>query len=321
MHESDSWKIDFFQAIAIATDHQIPSRLPPLTALRAFESAARNQSFTKAAQELYLTQSAISRHIRSLEDFFGVALFYRDHRAVTLTPNGEAYMREVVEAFARINLATRRLKASGRQNILNLQAYSTFAMYWLIPRLGKFQEINPEVDVRLTASVAPLDFEHSDIHASIRTVTGAPPEDIRGDKLFEYKLIAVARPDAAKMWRLREPDDLSQVNMLHSLARPEDWGVWLASAGATNVSLGRGMKFESSAMAYRAAELGLGVAIAQSFLIQDELRKGSLAQVLDHAAPSERKYYLLSSPRHYGNAALELFRSWLLSELTIAPTA
>ncbi len=296
------------------------SHLPPLAALKAFESAARHRSFTKAAQELFVTQSAVSRHIRNLEDLFGISLFYRDHRAVTLTPEGEAYMYEIVEAFARIDLATRKLKVSGRQNILNLQAYSTFAMYWLIPRLGKFQQINPEIDVRLTASTAPLDFDHSDIHASIRTVNGPVTNDIRGDRLFDYRLITAGGPAVLSgQPPLREPDDLKNATLLHSLARPEDWGVWLNAVGASDVPIERGMRFESSAMTYRAAQQGLGIAIAQSFLIQEELRKGSLVQVFPHEVPSERTYYLLSSPRHVGDVALELFRKWLLDELGADP--
>lgn len=302
--------------------HPALSRLPPLTALRAFESAARHRSFTKAAQELFLTQSAISRHVRSLENLFGVPLFYRDHRAVSLTPDGEAYMREVVEAFAKIDLATRRLRFTGRQNVLNLQSYSTFAMHWLIPRLGRFQEIHPEIDVRLTASLAPLDFEHSDVHASIRAVIGRPGDDVRSDPLFDYRLIAVGGPAAATgKWPLRTPHDLRNATLLHSLPRPEDWGVWLAAVGASEVLTDRGMKFESSAMAYLAARQGLGIAIAQSFLVQEELRRGELTQVFPHEVPSERRYYLLSSPRHVGDPALEAFRTWLLDELPRAAGA
>lgn len=303
------------------------ARLPPLTALRAFESAARHQSFTKAAQELYLTQSAVSRHVRNLEESFGIPLFYRDHRAVTLTPEGEAYMHEVVEAFARIDLATRKLKSSGRRNVLKLQAYTTFAMNWLIPRLRRFQDLNPEIDVRLTASVEPVDFDHSDIHAAIRTCTGPWQAGVRGDKLFDSWLIAVGGPQSlADHASLRQPSDLRHVTLLHSLARPADWSVWLRSAGAEDVDPDKGMKFESSAMAYLAAQQGLGIAIAQSVLVQEELRKGTLIQVFPHIARSDRTYYLLSSPRHVGDPALDLFRKWLLAELpqetdAPAPTA
>lgn len=299
------------------------SRLPPLTALRAFEAAARHRSFTKAAQELFLTQSAISRHVRNLESLFGLALFYRDHRAVTLTADGEAYMREVVGAFSRIDLATRRLRTAGRQNVLNLQVFSTFAMHWLIPRLGRFQDANPEIDVRVTASVAPLDFEHSDIHASIRAVTGDWDDpSIRGDQLFEYRLIAIASPGALSKWPIRMPADLRNATLLHSLARPEDWRVWLEAVGASEVLTDRGMKLESSAMCYLAAQKGLGIAIAQSFLVEEELRNGALVKVFPNEVPSERKYYLLTAPRHLHDAALGVFRRWLLDELKApAPAA
>jgi LysR family glycine cleavage system transcriptional activator len=292
------------------------SRLPPLTALRAFECAARHESFTKAAQELCLTQSAISRHIRNLEELFGIPLFFRDHRAVTLTPEGQAYMHEVVEAFSRIDLATRKLKSSGKQNVLKLHAYTSFAMNWLIPRLRRFQDVNPEIDVRLTAFVAPLDFDHSDIHAAIRTDAEQWQAGIRADKLFGTWLVPVGGPrPSLGNYSLRQPSDLRNVTLLHSLARPADWSIWLKSAGVDDVDPDRGLKFESSAMAYLAAQQGMGIAMAQTALVQEELRKGSLTQVFPHLARSDRTYYLLSSPRHVGDEALELFREWLLAEL------
>ncbi|MGP1614222.1 MAG: transcriptional regulator GcvA [Pollutimonas bauzanensis] len=292
------------------------SRLPPLTALRAFESAARNQSFTKAAQELFLTQSAISRHIRNLEELFGMPLFYRSHRMVTLTPEGHTYMHELVGAFARIDLATRKLRSSGKQNVLNLHAYTSFAMNWLIPRLPKFLSVNPEIDVRLTASTAPLDFDQSDIHAAIRTIPGDLKEGVRADKLFNSWLIAVGGPrEILSRWPLNHPGDLRNVTLLHSLARPDDWNVWLKSVGVHDINPAKGMKFESSAMAYLAAQQGLGIAIAQNFLVQDDLRKGLLTQVFPNTELSDRSYYLLSSPRHEGSSALETFRQWLLAEI------
>jgi len=292
------------------------SRLPPLNALRAFEAAARHRSFTKAAEELCLTQSAISRHVRNLEDLFGIQLFYRHHRAVTLTPGGQMYMHEVVEAFSRIDLATRRIKSVGRQNILNLHVYTTFAIHWLIPRLKKFKDMNPEIDLRLTASVAPLDFDHNDIHAAIRTTAGNWEDGIRADKLFDSWLIPVGGSGASlEKWALREPNDLRHTTLLHSLSRAADWSVWLKSVGANDVDPEGGSRFESSAMAYLAAQEGMGIAIAQSFLVQEELRRGSLTQVFPHSTRSDRTYYLLSSPRHVGASALEVFRTWLLAEL------
>jgi len=291
------------------------SRFPPLAALRAFESAARHRSFTKAGEELFLTQSAVSRHVRNVEEYFGVPLFFRNHRAVTLTPEGEMYMRELVEAFSRIDLATRRVKHSGRQDILNVHAYTTFAMQWLIPRLKKFHDTNPEVDVRLTASVQPIDFDRADLHCAIRTAPGDWGGEIRADKLFDSWLIPVGAPNAEAEWTLRQPGDLRHATLLHSLARAGDWRLWLDAAGEPGIDADRGLKFESSAMAYLAAQQGMGIAIAQSFLVQDELRKGSLVRIFPQTTRSDRTYYFLSSPRYLGHSALEVFREWLLTEL------
>lgn len=294
------------------------SRSPPLAALRAFEAAARHRSFTKAGEELFLTQSAISRHVRNIEDYFGVPMFFRSHRAITLTPEGDQYMRELVDAFARIDLATRRVKHAGRQDILTVHVYTTFAMQWLIPRLKRFQDTNPEVDVRMTASLQPVDFNHDNIHCAIRTSPNDWGKSVRADKLFDSWLIPVGAP--ATVAGLREPRDLRNATLLHSLARIGDWRLWLNAAGAADIDADRGLKFESSAMAYLAAAKGMGIAMAQGFLVQDELRRGSLLKVFPQTVQSDRTYYLLSSPRYLGHPALEVFRDWLLAELPNSST-
>lgn len=294
------------------------ARFPPLAALRAFESAARHRSFTKAASELFLTQSAVSRHVRNIEEFFGFPLFERKHRSVVLTPEGETYMRELVEAFSRIDLATRRIKHSDSQDILNIHAYTTFAMQWLIPRLRAFHDANPEINVQLTASVQPIDLEKENIHCAIRTQPADWGAGIRADKLFDSLLIPVCSPHfELATWPNVQPSDLQRVTLLHSLSRAADWRIWLQSVGSDIVDANSGMKFESSAMAYLAAQKGMGVAIAQRFLVQDELRMGTLKQIFPQAVRSDRTYYFLSSPRYIGHAALETFRGWLLSELPL----
>jgi LysR family glycine cleavage system transcriptional activator len=295
---------------------QAPARLPPLAALRAFAAAARHRSFTKAAQELFLTQSAVSRHVRNLEQDLGCQLFLRGHRSDTLTSEGESYMRELVSAFARMDLATRRIKHAGRQDVLNIHAYTTFAMQWLIPRLKRFQDINPEIDVRLTASVQPIDFYQNDVHGAIRTKHDDWNPETRADELFASWLIPVASPTAGgEPLRLEHPNDLQHVTLLHALSRISDWKLWLDHVGADRVDPMRGLRFESSAMAYLAAKQGLGIAIAQRFLVRDELRNGSLTQIFPQSVRSDRTYYFLTSPKYVGHAALEVFRSWLLNEL------
>lgn len=293
------------------------ARLPPLSSLRAFECAARHRSFTKAAEELHVTQSAISRHIRALEEWLDVPLFYRNHRAIALTPEGEIYMRELVSAFSHMDLATRRVKRSGHQDILHIHTYATIAMRWLIPRLKRFQKDNPEIDVRLTASTRPIDFEHDEIHGAIRTGPPGWGENVRMDQLFETTIVPVCMPALShEPWPLRSPSDLLHTTLLHSLARPDDWALWLREVDAAEVvDAERGLKFESSIMSYLAAQQGLGVAIAQKFLVEDDLAANILVQPFPIEVKSDRTYYFLSSPRYQGSTALELFRTWLLNEL------
>ncbi len=295
------------------------SRMPPISTLRAFEAAARHRSFTKAADELFVTQSAISRHIRNLEDWLGMPLFYRGHRNVSLTPEGEMYRRELTEAFSRIDLATRRLNRAHTRDVLNVHAYATFAMRWLIPRLLNFQDQHPEIDVQLTASIQPIDFRRDDVHCAVRTGPDGWDPGVRIDKLYESRLVPVASPRlSSSEWPLRRPADLQHATLLHSLARPDDWSIWLRAAGVPEVDPDRGMKFESSTMAYLAAQQGLGVAIAQDFLVEEDFRQRLLVPVFDLRAKSDKTYFLLSSPRFTGTPSLEMFRDWMLREVALA---
>lgn len=294
------------------------SRLPPLSALRAFESAARHCSFTKAARELFVTQSAISRQVRSLEEYLGVELFIRHHKAIALTPEGQVYMRDLVAAFSRMEVATRRVSRSQRRDALHVHAYATVGMRWLIPRLKTFQEAYPEIDVQLTASVQPVDFERDEIHCAIRSGPPVWDDDICVDKLFESTIVPVCAPSyLTSPWPLRTPHDLNHVTLLHSLARNNDWAEWLAAAGADDVDPDRGMKFESSIMAYLAAEQGMGVVIAQTYLVKEDIQSGKLVMPFNFEVPSDRSYYLLLSPRFKGWSVLDQFRSWLLGDPSV----
>lgn len=296
------------------------SRMPPIATLRAFEAAARHSSFTKAADELCLTQSAISRQIRNLEEWCGIPLFTRGHRRVTLTNEGEMYRRELTEAFNRIDLASRRLSRTRTRDALNIHVYDTFAIHWLIPRLRDFQDHHPEIDVELTASLQPIDFRNDDIHCAVRTGPVGWSPGVRLDKLHSSKLFPVAMPEMSSMeWPIRTASDLGQVKLLHSLARPNDWRIWLEKAGLPGIDFERGMKFESSAMAYLAAQKGLGVAIAQDFLVEPLLRDGSLVRLFDISALSDRVYFLLTSPRYEDSPSVHIFRSWILDQVARSP--
>ncbi len=296
------------------------SSLPPLSALRAFEVAARHASFTKAAEELCVTQSAISRQIRTLEDMLGVLLFERRHRAVVLTSEGENYRREVSAVFAQLDRATRRLSRRHEREVLNIRAYTTFAMRWLIPRLTRFHRLYPDIRVHLTASLQPLDFTSSEIHGAVRAGFGEWP--CRADRLCETYISPVCTPELRHGAEpLRVPLDLAHVTLLHSLGRPTDWSVWFGAVGMPEIDLNSGHHFESSSMAYQAAHLGLGVAIGQKFLVDDDLKTGLLVMPFDLMVHLKETYYFLSSPSYVGMPMLEAFREWILVEASATASA
>lgn len=287
--------------------------LPPLSALRTFDTAARHLSFTKAAEELCVTQSAVSRQIRLLEDFLELKLFERRHRSLTLTAEGERYQRDIAGIFAQMDLATRQLRRDRRRETLKIQTYTTFTMRWLIPRLGRFHEKFPEIEVQLTASLKPVDFTNSDIHGAVRAGRGEWP--VRADKLCDTYLVPVCSPELARTaFQGEGAATLEDKPLLHSLGRPNDWQVWCKGAGMPYVDLDRGHRFESSSMSYQAALQGLGVAIGQRFLVEDDLRSGLLVAPLDLHVHSDETYYFMSSPRYAGTPRLELFREWLMEE-------
>ncbi|TFL10216.1 transcriptional regulator GcvA [Pusillimonas caeni] len=285
-------------------------RLAPLNAMRAFESAGRHLSFSRAADELHVTQSAISRQVRLLEDQLGVSLFERKPRSISLTPKGKQYLDDITDAFALLEDATNRVRERQNADILKLQVFSTFALRWLIPRLGNFAEEHPEIEVQLmTLSPSkPVNFEHEFTDACIRTGFGDWP-GMRSDRLISNKLIAVCSKDVAKT--LSSPDDLAKVTLLHSYARPDDWRKWLSPLGASSVDPSRGLKFENSSLAYQAAIEGIGVAIAQAGLVQKELQNGDLVIPFPYVMPAEKTYFLIS-PNRQEPQRIAVFREWIL---------
>lgn len=287
--------------------------LPPLTALRTFEAAARHMSFTKAAEELCVTQSAVSRQIQLLEEFLGLKLFDRTRRAMTLTADGESYRRAISGIFSQIDQATRMLNKGRSKEMLNIQAYTTFTMRWLIPRLKTFQDLHPEIGVRLTASMKPVDFSNTNIHCAIRSGLGDWP--YRSDRVCSGYLIPVCTADVAENpVPLRNPEDLLETMLLHSMGRPHDWDRWFAGVGLADFTPKVGHMFESSSMAYQAAHRGLGVAIGQTFLVEDDLKSGALVAPVGRPVRIDETYYFLTSPRYVGTPMVEIFRQWLLEE-------
>jgi LysR family glycine cleavage system transcriptional activator len=290
-------------------------RLPPLNALRAFEAAARHLSITLAAEELHVTAGAVSRQIKSLEEALGFALFTRGHREITLTRQGSDYHRAVTRAFDALRDATRKATRTRRRKLLRIRAYTTFAMRWLIPRLSGFHSAHPDIEVLLKASLDPVDFRKEDIDGAVRLGDGRWP-GAKTHRLVANVLAPVASPALLKAGpKLRKPADLARHTLLHSIARPDDWGTWLDAAGAGDVVDARaGMTYESSAMAYAAAVEGQGLAIAQLFLVAKDLEDGRLVMPFKKTVDmGDFTYYLLTPSHREESASMKTFRLWLLA--------
>ena len=291
----------------------VMNQLPPLNPLRAFEAAGRLKSIRKAAEELSVTAGAVSRQVQILETYLGVPLFRREARAAILTAAGEQYLAEITAHLDGIREATLKLTGvRGRsRDVLKVRAYITFAMKWLIPRLSSFHDANPATEVRITASLEAVDFEHEDVDCAIRLGDGNWPH-CEVDKLVANELVPVCSPDYRREAKLKSPSDLAGRTLLHSLARPDDWMHWLNAAGLTGIDPFAGLKYQSSVMVYQAAIEGQGIAIAQKFLVEDDLRRRRLVQPF--AITCDRgnyTYYLIYPKNRLRNPSFRTFRQWL----------
>ena len=291
----------------------VMNQLPPLNPLRAFEAAGRLKSIRKAAEELSVTAGAVSRQVQILESYLGVPLFRREARAAILTAAGEQYLAEITAHLDGIREATLKLTGvRGRsREVLKVRAYITFAMKWLIPRLSSFHDANPATEVRITASLEAVDFEHEDVDCAIRLGDGNWPH-CEVDKLVANELVPVCSPDYRREAKLKSPSDLAGRTLLHSLARPDDWMHWLNAVGLAGIDPFAGLKYQSSVMVYQAAIEGQGIAIAQKFLVEDDLRRRRLVQPF--AITCDRgnyTYYLIYPKNRLRNPSFRTFRQWL----------
>lgn len=290
-------------------------RLPPLTALRAFEAAGRHLSFSQAADELNLTPSAISHQIKHLEAHLGVALFRRMHKRLSLTPAGEIYLQPLTECFDRIETATARVAEGAGSGALNVSLTPTFALRWLVPRLAGFQARHPDLEVRLSMNQALVDFRRDNVDMAIRYGNGNWPGLVAVLVLRE-DLVPVCSPAlAAGDHPLQVPDDLRHFTLLHDLYRPDEWRMWLTAAGAPGVDPTRGLKFNSTTLALEAAIEGLGVAIVNPALIERDRKAGRLIVPIDFQLPLASGHYIVYPEEHRHDPRIQAFQNWLLDEM------
>ncbi len=289
-------------------------RLPPLNSLRAFEAAARHLSFTKASQELFVTQAAVSHQVKSLEDWLGRQLFQRKNRAVFLTEDGQRYLRDITDAFDLLADATQRLLASGDGGVLTVTSLPSFASKWLVPKLGDFRAQRPDIDVRIAASADLVDFRASDVDMAIRAGDGDWP-NLHAVHLLSETLFPVCSPKLLDGDHpIYEPADLRHHTLLHDAHSRDDWRMWLLAA---EVDLAftdptRGPLFDDSSMMLQAAIEGQGVAIGRSALAANDLLAGRLVRPFDLTLPWRMDYFVVCPLGNETIPKIAAFSDWLL---------
>jgi LysR family glycine cleavage system transcriptional activator len=289
------------------------SRSPPLNSLRTFEVAARHLSFTRAAEELNVTQAAVSHQIRALEERLGLKLFHRGSGRIRLTAEGQRYLPGIRSAFETINEATERLLSADSRGTLTVTTLPSFAARWLVPRLGSFTARHPEIDVRIAPSVHRVDFTNEDVDLGIRYGTGDYP-GLRSTRLMSEDIAPMCSPSLLHgPAALREPGDLARHTLLHEDGNT-DWRNWLMATGVSAVDWTRGPIFLDGSMLIQAAVAGQGVALGRGVLARDELRAGRLVQPFERSLPAEYAYYVVCLEESFGRHKVSAFRDWLLNQ-------
>ncbi|MGQ3297114.1 transcriptional regulator GcvA [Reyranella sp.] len=295
--------------------------LPPLNGLRAFEAAARHMSFTDAAEELSVTQAAISHQVRGLEQRLGLKLFVRRNRSLLLSEAGQAYLPSVRAAFDQLNEATEKLLQKDKGGNLTVTTTSSFAVKWLVPRLGGFQRSHPEIDVRVSTGTSLVDFSREDVDIGIRYGRGQWP-NLMAERLVSEDVMPVCAPSLLKGPNgLKKPADLRRFNLLHIGSFPDDWQVWLTAAGVKGVDASRGVSFDFALAAYQAAMDGLGVALGRNPLVEPDLKAGRLVVPFEFKRSSDFAYYLVYPPEAIRRRKIKAFRDWIVSLSDVAQQA
>jgi len=295
------------------------SRLPPLTSLRAFAVAAKHLSFARAAAELHVTAAAVGQQIRQLEAHLGCALFERNNRALRLTAPGHALLPGLSEGFERIVEALALLATDEAGGPLTVSVTPSFAAKWLVPRLEKFNAAHPGIDVRLSATMALVDFAAEDCDCSIRYGAGAYP-GLVVEKLLDEAVFPVCGPALIEgSPPLDRPAALKHHTLLHDEspdrdASCPDWRMWLGAAGVSDVNALQGPRFNQSSLVLEAAIAGQGVALAKAQLAEADLKARRLVRPFGAARRVEFAYYFVSPPNRSALAKVEAFRRWLRSE-------
>ncbi|MES2946727.1 MAG: LysR substrate-binding domain-containing protein [Pseudomonadota bacterium] len=289
-------------------------KIPSTAALSTFEAAARHMSFTEAADELALSQSAVCRQIAGLEDYLGIKLFRRSKRGVVLTDAGSAYYRQIAKRLDEVERDTLDLMArQGQGGTLELAVVPTFGTRWLLPRLPDFIRHHPAITLNLSSRTRPFVFDDTSLDAAIYAGDGNWPGAV-ATHLMAESLIPVCSPALIAPRTRLTPQELAQLPLIQQSTRPYAWRHWFESVAYVPGNELVGPRYELFFMSLQAASVGLGVALVPEYDLADDLATGRLIIPVPHAAPSDRAYYLVSPEHKNENPVLGTFRTWLLGQ-------
>lgn len=295
-------------------------RLPPLNALKAFEVATRHMSFQKAAEELSVTPSALSYQIRQLEDFLQVSLFDRLNRAVRLTDAGQRIAPGIQDAFERLTQTMGRLKAAPPANVLTVSTGPAFAAKWLSPRLHKFLERHPDIDIRISANLRLADFRADEIDVAIR-FGGGKYAGLHVETLSEEHVLPLVSPRLLERFGGRlEARDLDKLTLLHDdsasfLARTVTWAEWLRQARIEGIDTSRGPRFSHADHALEAALDGAGIVLGRLALSMRDIASGRLVAPFDLMLRAEAGFFFCCLPERLDEPKVRAFRRFLFEEM------
>lgn len=297
--------------------------LPPLNSLRAFEAAARHRNFARAALELNVTPGALSHQIRGLERLLGVALFKRLARGVTLTPQGQMLYPGLLSAFALIRDSVNALRAAANNGVVVVSTPPGFTSKWLAPRLYRFAEEHPDIELRIASTAAYADFVNDSVDVAVRNVPNDPGAEaaLACEKLIDDELVAVCSPKLiAKIVRSNGRRDLREIPLIHDdqlAGRPEvpTWVDWFRTAGLPPADVRRGLRFSSAEHAIEAAVQGAGLLLTHAILAHDDLATGRLVMPFEVVMPAGRAYFLVRLKVGRPRPGVDAFRAWLQREM------
>lgn len=287
--------------------------LPPLTAVRAFEAAARNLNMSRAADELNVTHAAISQQVRALEDWLGLRLFTRQGKGVSLTPEGACYADHLRRAFETMEQATREARRQSETRPLEVSTTTSFVSRWLVPRLGRFQAAHPAIQLRINPSRHLVDFDREPVDVAIRYGSGDWP-GLVAERFLAGRMVAVCHPDILEPGKTTlEPEDLSRYNLLHDVDYAE-WKQWVVENGWDGVDVEHGIVFNMTALSYEAALTGQGVALTVESLVRRDIEAGRLVALYDSGKNYTSGYHLVYRENDASRPNVAAFLAWMREE-------